>query len=214
MDAVINILRRHYGAPAPAPHREPIDELIATILSQHTSNINTERAFASLRSQYPCWGQVVSAPEQEVADAIRSGGLANVKAPRIQQVLHEVRHRTGGFDLSFLAGMPLHDARAWLTSLPGVGPKTASCVLLFSLRFEALPVDTHVHRVSRRLGLVPDRSSAAAAETLLEQQLPHGQAFDSHMLLIEHGRVTCVARRPRCHACVLVECCPSAFPAA
>ena len=130
--------------------------------------------------------------------------------PAFVSVLREVREQVGSFDLSFLAGLPLDEARSWLTALNGVGPKTASCVLLFSLDRPAMPVDTHVHRVSLRLGLIPERTSAERAHALLEAIVPDGEAYAAHMLMIRHGRETCVARRPKCAACVLVQCCPAA----
>ena len=169
-----------------------------------------EVRFASLRERFPSWDAVIDAPVNEVADAIRSGGLADVKAPRIQQALRDVRERTGGFDLRFLGDMPEREARDWLTELHGVGPKTASCVLLFSLDRPVMPVDTHVHRVALRLGLVPERTSAERAHELLEVQVPANRMYEAHMLFIQHGRRTCIARRPRCRACVLVQWCPAA----
>jgi endonuclease III len=207
---LLDRLRDAYGSPERRPPDPPIDELIQTILSQHTSDVNTERAFASLRARFATWDEAIDAPTEQVADAIRSGGLADVKAPRIQQALRDVRERTGGFDLSFLGELPDGEARDWLTELHGVGPKTASCVLLFSLDRAVMPVDTHVHRVSLRLGLVPHRTSAERAHELLEQQIPDDRMYEAHMLFIQHGRRTCLARNPRCGACVLVQWCPAA----
>ncbi len=148
------LLEDCYGPRRWRSHGEPIDELVATILSQHTSDLNTERAFASLRARFPTWAAVIDAPTEAVAEAIRSGGLANLKAPRIQAVLVAVREQFGDFDLSPLGNLSIAAARAELIKLRGVGPKTASCVLLFSLGMPAMPVDTHVHRVARRLGLI------------------------------------------------------------
>lgn len=203
-------LRRRYGRPVHFERQAPVDELVSTILSQHTSDGNTARAFDALRRRFPVWDDVIAAPTARVADAIRCGGLANQKAPRIQQALTEIRDRSGGFDLGFLAEMPLDEAREWLTSLDGVGPKTASCVLLFSLERPALPVDTHVHRVAGRLGLVPRKASAERAQTLLEAQIAPQDRYDAHLLFITHGRATCVARRPRCGECALAARCPTA----
>jgi endonuclease III len=211
---LLSRLRSVYGQPARHARQQPIDELIQTILSQHTSDINTERAFASLKARFPAWEAVIDAPVGDLADSIRSGGLADIKAPRIQQVLVEVRERTGGFDLSFLADMPLDTAMDWLTSLPGVGPKTAACVLLFSVGTAAMPVDTHVHRVALRLGMIPPGTTAEKAQALLETQIEPKDRYDAHMLMIRHGRETCIARRPRCERCVLNDCCPSAFSTA
>jgi endonuclease-3 len=212
IDEVMTRLRAAFGPRPFMPGGDPVAELVGTILSQNTSDGNTARAFASLRSAFPEWDEVVAAPTDAVVDAIRTGGLANIKAPRIQHALRDVAARAGGYDLRFLATMPVPDARAWLTAIPGVGPKTASCVLLFTLGLPAMPVDTHVHRTALRLGLVPPRTSAEAAHALLEARIGDdpGRAYALHMLLISHGRQTCIARRPRCAACPLADRCPSA----
>jgi endonuclease-3 len=145
-----------------------------------------------------------------VEEAIRPGGLAPSKAPRIQAMLREVWARRGSLDLSLLQDMPMDEARAWLRSLPGVGPKTAACVLLFSLGMPALPVDTHVFRVAKRLGLAPQKASAEQAHRLLEGMLEPEEIYPFHINLIKHGRRTCLAQRPRCPQCVLRHGCPSA----
>lgn len=207
---VVVALRARYGTPERGAPDPPIDGLVATILSQNTSDINTERSFAALKRRFPNWDAVVDAPVAEVAEAIRGGGLADRKAPRIQEVLRSIRETTGGYDLSFLGGMEVGEARDWLTALNGVGPKAASCVLMFNLGRDAMPVDTHVHRVALRLHLIPPGTTAEKAHALLEAQLPSGAAHDAHLLIIRHGRETCTARRPRCAECVLVQCCPSA----
>jgi endonuclease-3 len=207
--AVAAVLAETYGPRPWRRHLPPVDELIATILSQHTSDCNTERAFASLRARLPTWTEVIAAPTVEVADAIRSGGLANQKAPRIQAVLASILGRYGTFDLDRLATLSVTEARAELTSLHGVGPKTASCVLLFSLGIPAMPVDTHVHRVTRRLGLIDSRMSAEAAHAALETQLGGGrdEVYAFHMHVIHHGRTICTARRPYCERCSLAGLC-------
>lgn len=205
---VLARLRSCYGIPEPRRSDGPLAELIQTILSQHTSDLNTDRAFASLWSRFGEWQAILEAPTPAVADAIRSGGLAEVKAPRIKGVLAAIQHDRGELSLDFLAELPLEEARAFLTSLGGVGPKTAACVLLFALGMPALPVDTHVHRVSKRLGLIGQKIGAEAAHRLLEAIILPGQMFDAHMLLIKHGRVTCKALRPRCQACPLADICP------
>jgi endonuclease III len=209
-EETIRRLRDAYGRLEPRPHPEPIDELIATILSQNTSDSNTARAFSNLRARFPTWDQVVAASDSDVTDAIRSGGLADTKAPRIRRVLADVRDRVGSFDLGFLSEQTVEEARAWLTSLPGVGPKTASCVLLFCFNMPAMPVDTHVHRVALRLRLIPERTSAERACGLLEDQVSPAEMYDAHMLMIQHGRRTCHARRPACAICVLRDRCPTA----
>jgi endonuclease-3 len=207
---IIDLLSREYGRPLWRPHRDPTAELVLTVLSQNTSDTNSGRAFARLLDTFPDWQAVVNADTRRLEEAIRPGGLAPTKAPRIQAVLGEVWRRRGSFNLSFLAGLPLEEARAWLRSLPGVGPKTAACVLLFSLGRPALPVDTHVHRVARRLGLVPAKASAEKAHELLEARLKPEQVYPFHITLVKHGRRTCLAQRPRCPSCALRGGCPSA----
>ena len=152
-----------------------------TVLSQHTSDLNAERAFADLCAVFPTWDDVVGAPATTVADAIRSGGLANTKAPRIQAILREVAEREGGFTLDRLRAMDDADARAYLTSLPGIGPKTAAVVLSFALGRDALPVDTHVHRTTRRLGMVPPTASAERADRWLHDLVPAGLRTPLHV---------------------------------
>jgi endonuclease-3 len=204
-------LARRFGELAPPRNVDPLDELILTVLSQHTSDINAGRAFADLRAAYPNgWAQVVRAPAERVADAIRSGGLANTKAPRIQEILREVRRREGTFDLSSLTEMTDREARDYLTSLPGIGPKTAAVVLSFALGRDALPVDTHVHRVARRLGLIPPGTSAERADRLLHALVPDGMRTSLHVALIRLGREICKAPLPRCPVCPLKDLCPTA----
>ena len=207
--AVVAALRAEYGSPRRPRRMDPVDELVYTILSQNTSDLNTDRAWASMRSRFPTWDDVLAAPVGDLADSLRVGGLADQKAPRIQAVLRELCARPGGLDLRPLAAMPADEAIRTLTALPGVGPKTAACVLLFSLDVPVMPVDTHVHRVCRRLGLIGERTSAGAAHELLTAMTPPELMLDAHLLLIEHGRRTCTARRPRCGACVLAAGCPS-----
>lgn len=206
---IATLLEQTYGPRPWRRHLPPVDELVATILSQHTSDINTDRAFASLRSRFSTWRAVVEADPADVVDAIRSGGLANQKAPRIQAVLREILARYGSFDLDHLAQCSVVDARDELTSLHGVGPKTASCVLLFSLGMPALPVDTHVNRVTKRLGLIDAKLSADAAHGALEALLDgdRDRVYAFHMHLIGHGRQVCTARRPYCERCSLAGHC-------
>jgi len=202
-------LDRAHGPQHWRRHGDPLDELIGTVLSQHTSDINTARAFASLKSVFPEWGLVAAAPTDDVAEAIRGGGLANVKAPRIQRILDEVEERLGDFDLAIIEEWSLDDARAFLTSLPGVGPKTAACVLLFSMGLPAMPVDTHVHRIALRTGMIPERTNAERAHDILEERLgeDRDRVYALHMNLIAHGKRVCHARHPRCEACVIVTWC-------
>lgn len=151
---IVDGLSALYGRPVWRPHGDAMTELVLTVLSQNTSDTNSGRAFMRLVSRFPTWGELIVADPQEIEREIQVGGLAATKAPRIKAILEEVWRRLGSFDLSFLAEMPLEEAKGWLRSLPGVGPKTAACVLMFALGRPALPVDTHVQRVAQRLGLV------------------------------------------------------------
>jgi endonuclease-3 len=203
-------LRKRFGPLEPPRRTDPLEELILTVLSQHTSDLNAGRAFEALRDAFPSWEDVVRAKPERVADVIRSGGLANTKAPRIQQILREIRERQGRYDLSFLRRRTDEEAREYLTSLPGVGPKTAAVVMSFSLGRAAMPVDTHVHRVSGRLGLIPPKTSADKAHRLLEDLVLPELRTSLHVGLIQLGREICKAGRPRCEECPLVDLCPTA----
>jgi len=208
---ILNRLRKRFGDLTPPRAVDPLDELILTVLSQHTSDLNAERAFADLRSAFPGgWGEIEAAATEAVADAIRSGGLANSKAPRIQAILHEVRDREGGYDLASLRDLPDAEARSYLMTLPGIGPKTAAVVLSFALGRDTLPVDTHVHRVSRRLGLIPPKASAERADRILHDLVPDGLRTPVHVAFIRLGRETCKAPTPRCRTCPLNDICPTA----
>lgn len=204
---ILAVLDATYGPKEVDPDHDPLGGLVGTLLSQATSDINSGRAYDSLRAAFPTWEEVLNAPEEAVADAIRSGGLANLKARRIQETLGAILETRGDLDLAFLANLPLAEARKWLTNLPGVGPKTAACVLLFNLGRPALPVDTHVHRVSRRLGLIGPRVSAEAAHDILQAQLAPDRIYDFHVNCILHGRRICHAQRPRCTLCPLTSAC-------
>jgi endonuclease-3 len=208
--AILNRLRKRYGELVPPRAVDPLEELILTVLSQHTSDVNAARAFAALRGSFRSWKAVVDAPPRAVADVIRSGGLANTKAPRIQTILREVREREGAYDLSVLRALDDAAARAYLTSLPGIGPKTAAVVMSFALGRDTIPVDTHVHRVARRLGLVPQTASAERADRLLHDLVPDGLRTSLHVALIQLGREICKAPTPRCHLCPLKDLCPTA----
>lgn len=203
-------LRRWLGPLEPPRATEPLEELVLTVLSQHTSDANSERAFAALRARYPTWDAVLRARTATVADAIRSGGLANTKAARIQAILREIRHREGSFDLSWMRAAKDGEVRDYLRSLPGVGPKTVAVVLAFALGRPTIPVDTHVHRVARRLGLVQPKASAEAAHRILEEAVPTRLKVGMHVGLIALGREVCRAGRPRCEDCPLADLCPTA----
>jgi endonuclease-3 len=212
--AVQRRLRAEQGPLQPKPRLAVLDELVATVLSQHTSDRNSERAFASLKARFPTWDAVLHAPVDAVADAIRQGGIADQKAARIQRILAIVEEREGRLDLGRLDGLPDDEVAAYLTSLPGVGPKTAACVLMFSMDRPAFPVDTHVHRVTTRLGWVPAGATAERAHELLVPAVPVEIRYDLHMALVTHGRTVCDARRPRCADCAVRELCAHPLPAA
>jgi endonuclease-3 len=208
-ELVIERLLPVYGPVEWRPRMAPLDELIFTVLTQHTSDLNAGRAFKAMQARFPTWQDVVSAQPPELAEAINSGGLANQKSVRVQQILREVLRREGSFSLDALKDMPLDEAREWLKSLPGVGPKTAAVVLAFSFGMPAMPVDTHIHRVARRLGLITEKTTADQAHGLLENKVRPYDRFRFHVLLITHGRRTCKARRPLCGQCSLSDVCPS-----
>ena len=207
---IVERLSALYGRPVWRPHGDAMTELVLTILSQNTSDTNSGRAFMRLVSRFPTWGELMAAAPGEIESEILVGGLAPTKSGRIKAVLEEVWRRQGSFDLSFLRGLPLEEAKGWLRLLPGVGPKTAACVLMFALGRPALPVDTHVGRVAQRLGLVPAGTGAAAAHDLLEAVLAPEEVYPFHVSLIKHGRRLCRAQRPLCGECPLADRCPSA----
>ena len=203
MAEIVDRLEAAYGKAVLRTRRPALDELVLTILSQNTSDRNSEHAYARMRERFPTWGDVRDAPETELVEALRPGGLAVQKAPRIQAVLRDLDR----LDLEWLGGVPADEAMRWLVALPGVGPKTASCVLLFSLDVPVMPVDTHIHRIALRVGLVPAGTTADAAHALLTEMTPPDRMLEAHLLLIRHGRTTCTARRPRCEECVLLDLC-------
>ena len=196
-----------YGEPQWRAHMPPLDELISTILSQNTNDVNRDRAYQRLRERFPRWNQVRDAPLEQVVEAIRPAGLANQKGPRIQKALRQITIERGELTLDFLADVPLKEARDWLLRMDGVGPKTAAIVLLFSLGRPAFPVDTHVHRVSKRLGLIGTKVSAEKAHAILKDLIPSDWYYALHLNFIRHGRQTCRARKPNCEACALNDVC-------
>jgi endonuclease-3 len=204
MRAIRDRLRREYGRPILRPHRAPIDELILTVLSQNTNDRNRDVAWARLRERFPSWDAVRDAPVAEVEEAIRPGGLAPTKAGRIKRILEAI----GDDDLCWLEAAPLAEARDYLCDLPGVGRKTAACVLLFSFGRPDVPVDTHVSRVASRLGLFRPRASFDEAHDEMLRLVDPDDAYEVHVLLIRHGRRTCIARAPRCRECPLRRMCP------
>lgn len=205
--AVHKILIETYGDRVWHPRLDPAGELISTILSQNTNDVNRDHAYAQLRDRFPTWKEVRDAAPDAVREAIRPAGLANSKGPAIQRALRQISEEQGEISLDFLAEMPLDEAKRWLTSLNGVGPKTAAIVLLFSFNRPAFPVDTHVHRVSRRLGLIGPKVSREKAHDVLEALLPPETYYAFHLNLIEHGRRVCHARQPHCEGCPLLPLC-------
>ena len=208
-EEIMSILDKFYGERVWQSRNGPLTELIQTVLAQHTSDLNALRSFGRLMEHFGSWEAIARAEITEIADVIREGGLARQKAPRIKGVLNMILEKRGDFDLTFLAAMTSEEALKWLMALPGVGPKTARCVLLFSLGMPVIPVDTHVHRVSRRLGLIGAKTTAEAAHGILEAMVEPKDAYRLHLHLIEHGRRICKAPRPRCPICPLAPGCPS-----
>ena len=196
-----------YGQPAWRNQLPPVDELVSTILSQNTNDLNRDAAFAALRAEFPTWEAVRDAPSQAVKRAIRTAGLANQKGPRIQGALRAITAERGALTLEFLRDLELEEARAWLRKLIGVGPKTAAIVLQFSLDRPAFPVDTHIYRVTGRLGLRPEKMTVEQAHDHLEALFPPEIYYAAHLNLIAHGRAVCHARNPECERCRLRRMC-------
>jgi endonuclease-3 len=205
---VIEGLKLEYGRPKWILRPDTIGVLVQTILSQNTSDTNSDKAFASLKKAFINWEAVARAPIDAIARSIQHGGLAQVKAGYIKDSLNAIKRRHGNLNLDFLKQMQIDRARDWLLQLPGIGLKTSNCVLLFSLGMPALPVDTHIHRISRRIGLIPD-ISAAQAHIELEKVVPVKEVYSFHILMIEHGRKRCSARKPDCAHCILSSICQS-----
>ena len=211
LEEIMGALDAEFG-PRPWESRgRAVDVLVETVLSQNTSDVNSHRAFESLLSRFGSLEAAVSAEVADIEEAISNAGLSRIKSARIKAILVRLVLENGSLDLSFLNAMEMGAAREYLTSFRGVGQKTASCVLLFASGRPALPVDTHVHRVSRRLGLIDSRATAEGAQTALEELVPPSERYRFHLHLIEHGRTVCHSRRPRCGDCVLNGLCPSAF---
>lgn len=200
-------LLEFYGEPVWRNPLPAIDELVSTILSQNTNDNNRDRAFNSLRAKFGTWEEVRDADPVEVVNAIRPAGLANQKGPRIQQVLRSITEERGNLDLSFLADLSVDEARLWLMRFNGVGPKTAAIVLCFSLEKNAFPVDTHIYRVTGRIGLRPERMSVEQAHPHLEILFPPETYYPAHLNIIRLGREICTARRPYCEKCPIVDLC-------
>ena len=206
-EKVCKVLINKYGKKVSERKLPPIDELVMTILSQHTNDINMYRAFESVKEAYSSWEEVLAAPQDELAVSIRSSGMYNLKAKRIQATLREINERVGKLDLSLLETMEISEAKEWLTSLHGVGPKTAAIVLLFSFGLPVLPVDTHVWRVTKRLGIIDMKVSREKAHELLEQIMPSACIPSINKNLVRHGREVCRAQNPKCADCFLNKIC-------
>lgn len=205
--AIHHRLLEFYGEPVWRNPLPALDELVSTILSQNTNDTNRDRAFTALRQRFPTWEAVRDAPQEAVIAAIRPAGLANQKGPRIQTVLHEITTQRGALDLGFLADLPVEVAGEWLLQFKGVGPKTTAIVLLFALGKPAFPVDTHVYRVTGRLGLRPEKITVEQAHAVLGQLFPPQAYYAAHLNIIRLGREICQARRPLCPICPLQDLC-------
>ncbi len=203
------LLVSQYGTRHWHRHHDPLSELVAVILSQNTSDANSGRAFASLTTVFPTWEAVAIADIEVIESSIKSGGLSKIKAARIKGILQTILEERGALDLSFLDTLPIEEAKSWLSRLPGVGPKTVGCVLLFSLGKPVFPVDTHVFRVSKRLGLITNNVSADKAHKIMGSMIPQEDVYQLHMNMVEHGRRICRAQRPKCPECILKKVCPS-----
>ena len=204
---IYEILAADYGEPDWRPHLPPVDELVSTILSQNTSDGNRDKAFFALKERYPDWESVMNAPVDDIRESIRPAGLANTKAPRIQGALRVVEEESGRLNLDFLQEMTVEEAIQWLVAIKGVGRKTASIILLFAYGRPAFPVDTHVHRVTGRLGLISPKVTADKAHEILENMGDPKTYYAYHLNLIRHGRQVCSARNPKCLLCPLTEYC-------
>ncbi len=197
-----------FGMPEWRDPLPPVDELVSTILSQNTNDNNRDAAFKELKESFPDWEAVAAADTADVANAIRTAGLANQKAPRIQEALKEIkRHNGDSIDLAFLREMKIEEARSWLLDINGVGPKTAAIVLLFSLGIPAFPVDTHIYRVTGRIGIRPQNFSVEKTHKYLEERIPEDAYFDLHLNLIRLGREICGARKWHCYRCPVEDLC-------
>lgn len=205
---IAKLLREAYGVPKPR-RTPPVDELVRTILSQNTSDRNSVPAFWALKKRFGTWERVLKAPVVSIAATIKHAGLANIKSSRIKHVLKQINDREGGISLARLKGMNAEDGLVYLKSLEGIGPKTAACVLLFSFGKPAMPVDTHIFRVTKRTGLIPKDATIEEAHNILTGMVPKGLIYEFHLGIISHGRQTCRASSPRCGSCLLYRMCLS-----
>lgn len=206
ISSICKLLEKEYGKPEWTYKRPVLDELIYTIISQNTTAKNCNEAYTRLCKQFPVWKDILSAKVEDIAEAIKPAGLANIRAPRIQNLLKEINNKQGNLDLEWIRDVPDQKALDYLMKFEGVGRKTAACTLMFALNRPVMPVDTHVHRVATRLGLIR-KTSADAAHGLLQDMLKPDDIYPCHMNLVTHGRKICHARNPKCLECVLRKEC-------
>lgn len=204
---IIQNLERTYGVPENRRARDPLDMLIQIILSQATSDTNSHRTFAALKKRFPTWERLLRAREATIADCIRSGGLANQKAAVIKSILRQIKEEHGTLDLSFLHELSAPEAARYLSQFRGIGPKTVACTLLFACRKEVFPLDTHIFRILRRIGLIPQKCTDARAHEIMNRLVPAGKFYSFHVNLIRHGRTLCRPREPLCERCPVIEYC-------
>ncbi len=205
---VLARLRKTYGERPPRTWGKGVDVLVETILSQNTSNKNSQAGYRQLRRRFKTWDDVADAPVEEVERWIRVSGLSRIKAPRIQAILRQIRAERGRISLEFLKRSTVEEAITYLQQFKGIGPKTIDCLLLFAFAMPVFPVDTHIHRIARRLKWIGPKVSAEKAHDLLEPAIPSKNRYEMHVLLIDHGRQTCKAINPRCDRCPLLTLCP------
>lgn len=207
IEVVMNLLNQKYGTPVRESRGDGIESLIRVILSQNTNDRNSKRAFNKLWKKYGSPYDILDAEQDELADVISVSGLHNIKAERIKKCLNRIKENRGKLSLDFLEEMDLEEAREWLTQLPGIGLKSAAVLLNFQFKKPAFPVDTHVFRVSKRLGLIPEKTTRDKAHSLMEELVPDGKMYEVHINLIRHGREVCKAPKPVCSNCFLTEIC-------
>lgn len=204
---IIQNLERAYGVPANERASDPLDMLVKIILSQATSDTNSDRTFATLKKRFPTWDAVLRAREATIADAIRSGGLANQKAVVIKSVLRQIKEERGTLDLNFLHEFSAEEAVQYLARFRGIGPKTIACTMLFACRKEVFPLDTHIFRILRRVGLIPQKCTDTRAHEIMNRIVPPGKFYSFHVNLVRHGRKLCRPRDPLCERCPIIEYC-------
>lgn len=207
MATVLKLLNKAYGRPKLFKASDPVDELVRTVLSQNTNDRNSLGAFAVLKKRFSTWDALIKADTRSIARLIKHAGLANIKATRIKEILLEIKRREGRISLARLKNADVDEGLRYLRSLKGVGPKTAACVLLFSFHKPVMPVDTHIFRVTKRMGIISPKTGIEEAHTILTSMAPKDLIYGLHLGIIEHGRRTCKAQNPRCGFCALYNLC-------